>query len=339
MKIGIVNDMDFATRAISATLAGTGSHQVIWSARDGKEAIRRCRENKPDLVLMDLVMPGLNGVETTRQIMAETPTGILVVTASVAGNCGLAFQAMGAGALDVIATPTLNHPDGQREFLQKIEQLRSIIEEHQNHHRHPAPSGPNHLSCAKAGAAEGVVAIGSSAGGPAALAEILRNLEPLNKTAIVIIQHIDARFVDDLGRWLAGFSQFPLTIAREGDVVEPGTIYLAGSAGHLEMQRCSRLRYDSNLRGLAYQPSVDVFFSSVARHWPGRALGIVLTGMGRDGASGLQLMSAAGFATISQDQSTSALYGMPKAAAPFSNEILPLPNIAPRINRWIKSRK
>ncbi|MEI6278975.1 MAG: response regulator, partial [Verrucomicrobiae bacterium] len=116
MKIGIVNDLDMATQAITATLNSDGKHRVLWTARSGSEAVRLCRENTPELVLMDLVMPGINGAETTRQIMNACPTGILVVTASIAGNCALAFEAMGAGALDVIATPSLSKPASRREF-------------------------------------------------------------------------------------------------------------------------------------------------------------------------------------------------------------------------------
>jgi len=338
MKIGIVNDLDMATQAITATLNSDGEHRVLWTARSGSEAVRLCRENTPELVLMDLVMPGINGAETTRQIMDACPTGILVVTASIAGNCALAFEAMGAGALDVIATPTLSKPASRREFLEKISQIGAIVSE-QNKPLPVPPCRPEVLSCSAPGSTDTLVAIGCSAGGPYALSQILAALAPIGRAAVVIVQHIDARFVDDLSKWLKDFSKDPLQLAAEGDLIEPGRIYLAGKEGHIEAHTCSRLRYDNNIRGLAYQPSVNVFFSSIARNWRGRAMGIVLTGMGKDGAIGLHAMREAGFLTVAQDEKSSALFGMPKAAAPFASEIISLSSMAPRINRWIQTHK
>lgn len=336
MKIGIVNDTGMATQAIVMALGSTGEHRVLWTAASGPEAIRRCAENLPDLVLMDLVMSGMNGVVATREIMRASPTGILVVTASVTVNCALAFEAMGAGALDVIATPMLGSPEGRRQFLSKIAQLASIIADQGVAAQ--APATPLHeMAGHSPGVSDQLVAIGCSAGGPAALASLLGELGPLGRAAVVIVQHIDARFIEDLAAWLKDFSKAPLRLAKEGDVIEPGCIYLAGKDGHVEVHARSRLRYDAELRGLAYQPSVDVFFSSIARNWRGRAMGVVLTGMGRDGSSGLRALREAGFLTVAQDEKSSAIYGMPKAAAPYAAEILPLSAMAPRINRWIQS--
>jgi two-component system response regulator WspF len=336
MKIGIVNDTEMASQAISMTLGSGGEHRVLWTAGSGPEAIRLCGENLPDLVLMDLVMPGMNGAAATREIMRTSPTGILVVTASVAVNCALAFEAMGAGALDVIATPALGSREGRQQFLNKISQLASIITDHGR--PHPPPTAPlSDVARHPQGASDKLVAIGCSAGGPAALAGILGEVGPLGRAAMVIVQHIDARFIEDLATWLKGFSKAPLQLAKEGEFIEPGCIYLAGKDGHVEAHSNSRLRYDPELRGLAYQPSVDVFFKCIARSWRGRAMGIVLTGMGRDGSSGLRAMREAGFLTIAQDEKSSAIFGMPKAAAPYAAEILPLAAMASRINRWIQS--
>ena len=338
MKIGIVNDLDMATQAIASTLKSTNEHQVLWIARNGSEAVRLCRENTPELVLMDLVMPGMNGAAATKEIMSACPTGILVVTASIAGNCSLAFEAMGAGALDVIKTPSLSNPSSRKEFLQKISQIEAIVSE-QSRPEPPPACRPETLACGAPGAADTLVAIGCSAGGPAAIAEILGTLAPLGRAAVVIVQHIDVRFVEDLAKWLTGFAKDPLRLVAEGDLIEPGHIYLSGKDGHIEAHSCSRLRYNQSIGGLAYQPSVDVLFSSIARNWRGKALGIVLTGMGKDGASGLHAMRDAGFLTVAQDEKSSALFGMPKAAAQFASEILPLSSMAPRINRWVSTGK
>ncbi|MEI6674107.1 MAG: chemotaxis-specific protein-glutamate methyltransferase CheB [Verrucomicrobiota bacterium] len=336
MKIGIVNDMDMATQAIAATLRSSSEHQVVWTAKNGPEAIHLCRHNTPDLVLMDLVMPGMNGAQATREIMRSCPTGILVVTASIGGNCGLGFEAMGAGAIDIITTPVLVSRAGQCEFLHKIAQIEAIIASHQKPLA-PLPATPAASASGVPQADAAVVVIGCSAGGPAALAQILPELDPGGLASVVIIQHIDSSFVEELARWLQAIGKVPVRLVAEGEVLEPGQIYLAGKDGHIEAHATSRLHYDANLRGLAYQPSVDVFLTSLARNWHGRALGIVLTGMGRDGAAGLRAMRDAGFYTIAQDAASSALFSMPKAAAPFAAEILPLAAIASRINRWIQT--
>jgi len=340
MKIGIVNDTEMAAMAIAAALSSGGRHDVVWTARSGEEALGLCRANLPDLVLMDLVMPGMNGVETTRRIMASTPTAILVVTASVEGNCSLAFQAMGEGALDAIATPALAHSSGQSAFLNKISQIGAIVAEDAKSFPSAIPFSGTPSSGTPL-SASAVVAIGSSAGGPAALAEILEKLPPKPAAAIVIIQHIDVRFVDELAAWLNTRSTNPVQIVREGDTLRPGIIYLAGKDGHLEALPNARLHYTRSPINLAYQPSVDVFFSSVARVWGPRAMGVILTGMGRDGAVGLKTMRDADALTVAQDRSTCALYGMPKAAAlaGAAAEILPLQKIQPRISRWIDERK
>src|ERR1035437_9350744 len=139
MKIGIVNDVDLAIQAIAATLNASGEHRVLWTASNGAEAIRLCLQNTPDLVLMDLVMPGMNGVEAIREIMRASPTAILVVTASITCNRALAFEAMGAGALNIIATPALANPAGRRVFLDKIAKFGAFVAEH---HKLARPSRP-----------------------------------------------------------------------------------------------------------------------------------------------------------------------------------------------------
>jgi chemotaxis response regulator CheB len=198
MKIGIVNDTLMAAQVIAMVLEKSGKHDVLWTVANGAEAITRCVQQQPDLILMDLVMPGLNGAETTREILKRCSVAVLVVTASVGTNCSLAFQAMGAGALDVIATPTLNNQAGQEAFLRKIGQIQAIISTAQEPAPSPPVCRPDDLSCGGDGTAGRLVAIGCSAGGPTALSEILSSLPPLPDTAVVLVQHIDQRFVGEL---------------------------------------------------------------------------------------------------------------------------------------------
>ena len=178
-----------------------------------------------------------------------------------------------------------------------------------------------------------LVVVGASAGGPAALAELLKGLSARFSAAVVIVQHVDDRFVEGLALWLAEQSGLPVRLALEGDRPEAGVVLLAGPGGHLIVRPDGRLGYVSEPRHHAYRPSVDVLFQSACDHWPARVAGIVLTGMGADGAAGLKALRLKGALTIAQDQATSAVYGMPKAAAVAGAavDILPLNRIAPRL--------
>ena len=178
-----------------------------------------------------------------------------------------------------------------------------------------------------------LVVIGASAGGPAALAALLKGLPPAFPAAIVIVQHVDKRFTEGMAQWLTGQSSLPVRLAREGDRPEVGTALLAAGDGHLVMRVDGRLGYVCEPRDHAFRPSVDVFFHSVCEQWPGSVVGVLLTGMGADGASGLKALRLKGRHTIAQDQATSAVYGMPKAAAiaGAAVDILPLNRIADRL--------
>ena len=187
------------------------------------------------------------------------------------------------------------------------------------------------------GAAAGppLVVIGASAGGPAALAVLLKGLPAKFPAAIVIVQHVDERFVDGLATWLGEQSSLPVRLAQEGERPEVGTVLVAGHGGHLTMRPDGRLAYAAEPRTHTFCPSIDVFFQSVCERWPGRTVGVLLTGMGADGAQGLKALRLKGVHTIAQDQATSAVYGMPKAAAAAQAavDILPLDRIAARLAR------
>jgi two-component system response regulator WspF len=186
-----------------------------------------------------------------------------------------------------------------------------------------------------AGARPPLVVIGASAGGPAALAVLLKGLPANFPAAIVIVQHVDERFVDGLASWLGEQCSLPVRLAQEGERPEVGTVLVAGHGGHLTIRTDGRLAYVSEPRTVAFCPSIDVFFQSVCERWPGSAVGVLLTGMGADGALGLKALRLKGLHTIAQDQATSAVYGMPKAAAAAQAavDILPLDRIAPRLAR------
>jgi two-component system, chemotaxis family, response regulator WspF len=178
-----------------------------------------------------------------------------------------------------------------------------------------------------------LVAIGSSAGGPPALAILLRGLPRSFPAAIVIVQHIDGRMAAGMAEWLGHQSALPVRVAVEGDHPTSGHVLIAATSDHLVLKSADRLGYTSEPRELVYRPSVDVFFQSVRRRWRASAVGVLLSGMGRDGAVGLKALRDHGCHTIAQDEASSAVYGMPKAAAAISAavDVLPMDHIAARL--------
>jgi len=282
-------------------------------------------------VLMDLIMPVMDGVEATRRIMAESPCAIVVVTADVARHTARVFDAMGYGALDAVDTPVVGGADmrtAAAPLLRKIRNIGWLIGRYGNR---PALTPVDKPSPKPS--SQRLLVIGASAGGPATLAQLLRDV-PLDFPAgIVLVQHVDASFAAGMADWLNDQVLLPVRLVREGERPLPGQILLAGTDDHLHLLADGTLRYTEDPKESLYRPSIDVFFHSVAQHWRGTAVGVLLTGMGQDGARGLKALRERGCLTIAQDQATSAVYGMPKAAAAMQAavEIRPLNQIAPRL--------
>jgi chemotaxis response regulator CheB len=331
MRIAIVNDLTIAVHALQRALEARPQHQIAWVARDGARAIAMCARDLPDLILMDLVMPGVDGVQATRLIMENTPCPILIVTSSVDARTAAVFEAMGHGAIDAVDTPIMgsgNPPGSAAPFLNKIDALAKLIGT-----RRFVPAQASFDDTWVLGKRERIVAIGSSAGGPMALMAVLSALPKSFPAAIVIIQHVDEQFAPGMAQWLGDGAELPVRVAKEGDRPAAGTALLAATNDHLVFKTSSRLGYSGEPRELSYRPSVDVFFDSLSELWPGDAVGVLLTGMGRDGAQGLKKMRNKGHYTIAQDETTSAVYGMPKAAATLgaAMDILPVERIAARL--------
>jgi chemotaxis response regulator CheB len=331
MRIAIVNDLPVAVEAMRRLIVGSGKHEIAWTARDGVEAVNLCRSDRPEIVLMDLMMPRMDGVQATREIMAASPCPILIVTEAVDTNPGKVFDAMGAGALDVVRAPSITANGRASSFLFKIDSVGRLL-------RDTVPAVP---VSKPAGPAECLVAIGSSAGGPAALSVLLRELPEDFPAAVVIVQHVDAHFAPGLAKWLGETSKLPVRAAVRGDVPAKGNVLLASSNDHLVFDSPIRLDYTPHPVEYSYRPSVNAFFESAARRWRNAVIGVLLTGMGSDGAVGLKALRNRGHYTIAQDQATSAVYGMPKAAADLgaAMEILPLLEIAPALCNRLLSKQ
>lgn len=333
MKIAIVNDTRLIAEALRRHVMQ--EHEVIWVASSGMQALQFCADNRPDLILMDLVMPEMDGVETTRLIMQSTPCAILIVTASPEQRTGQIFRALGAGALDVTATPVIagdlsgNTADNCL-LLKKIKTIGRLISAPAARPQQHVPPQPTAVQgCNNSTQTKTLVAIGASTGGPVALAKLLKIWTPPADCALVLVQHIDLAFTDSFAHWLSAQIDFPIQVIEHSAPVTPGKIFMAKTNDHLLLNERQCFSYSPEPVDYSYRPSVDVFFHGIARHWRRKAIGVLLTGMGRDGAQGLLAMRKAGKLTIAQNQASSAVYGMPRAAADIhaAEKILSLEDI------------
>lgn len=318
MRIALANYSSALSQKLTQLLASISDYQLIWSSQDGKETVTLCNHNRPDLLLITIEMPGLDGVQVTEMIMKQSPCAILLITENETKDAGKVFTAMGYGAKDIV---NLNREDGEEQLLKKVHTIAKLLGKNKPKSLiKTIPQSPE-ISVSTISRKTPLIAIGSSTGGPQVLAHLLMGLPEDFNASIVIIQHIDAQFSEGLAVWLN--EQTPLTVrlAVAGDRPTPKTVLIAGTNDHLFLKFNQSLDYTKDPIKYPYRPSVDVFFKSLAKHWMRPDIAILLTGMGRDGAEGLKELRDQGWHTISQDRSSCAVYGMPKAAEELSASV------------------
>lgn len=343
MRIAIVNDLGLAVEALKRIVTSVPDYDIAWVASDGREAVEKCQVDIPDVILMDLVMPVMDGIEATGRIMAKTPCAILIVTASIGSNAAKVFEAMGAGALDAVKLPALGGRSedwGKDAILSKLEVIASLLGKVPEKGRKAAPQGrPSHVE-----ELDPLVVIGASTGGPKALLDILSAIPKDVPASLVVIQHVDSTLAGGLAGWLKKQTGFDVKVATRGSRPSKGVVLMAGTGDHLIMTSTLTLDYTKDPIDIPYRPSVDVFFNSVADHWPegqaDRCAAVLLTGMGHDGAIGMKRLWEKGWHTIAEDAKSCVVYGMPKAAVKLgvAKEILPVDEIAPSLMAFLRRR-
>lgn len=292
--------------------------EVVGAARDGQEALEEAKRLRPDVILMDVHMPRMNGYEATRRIMEEAPVPIVMVSASLSRDeTAMTFQALQAGALTVAEKPRgLDHPDHADMARRLVETVKSmaevkVVRRWPRRERLAPPPRPPHPSPRKIR----LIALGGSTGGPMAISEILRSLPGDLGVPVLVVQHIAPGFVPGLVEWLGKQTPLAVKLAEAEETARPGVVHVAPDGWQMGVTKDFRIRLtkDPSLNGFC--PSVDYLFRSVAEFHGDSAIGVLLTGMGRDGAEGLLRLRQAGGVSIAQDEESSVVFGMPGEAA------------------------
>lgn len=346
IRVLLVEDSPVALVILRRILASSPDVEVVGEAHNGKEALELIPRVNPKVVCTDLHMPEMDGLELTRRVMSTCPRPILVISASVdqQEDAHNVFQLLQAGALDVFPKPSIEavseYEQIKRDLITRIKILSgvSVFTQHGSIHAKrvspspPAiapcpPSFPVPLSSPKA------VAIGASTGGPQALYAILKALPANFPVPIFCVQHISQGFLSGLVNWLAGECQLKLVIAQSGEIPQPGTVYFAPDHCHLQLDAQGRILLVNEAPVSGHRPSITVLFQSIAAYYRRAALGVLLTGMGRDGADGLLAIAQAGGSTIAQNEETCVVFGMPKEAIALgaAQQVLSIQAIAPAL--------
>lgn len=337
MNIAIANNSQELVDSLMRVLLKMPSCNFIWVGYDSVETLRKCKDNPPDIILLDVNLPGLGCVEITKSIMATCNSCILLTTSDISTNSEKIFESMCHGAADV-AMLKLNFNEEHtlvENLMQKITFLEQFTKS--DIKRKKLTSKENFLTHTFSGNQFPIIAIGASTGGPKAISSIISSFPANSKFSIVIIQHIDEKFIPSFVKWLNEFSQMPVVMAVPEMDLKPGVVYVGAKNSHLIVNDKKKFEYMKVNTADIYSPSIDVFFESLSKNWLEPSIAILLTGMGGDGAQGLKKLHDHKWITIVQSQSTCAVFGMPKMAIELGavTEILNLKEIAPYILRYL----
>ncbi|MDP2168720.1 MAG: chemotaxis-specific protein-glutamate methyltransferase CheB [Thermodesulfovibrionales bacterium] len=328
-RVLIVDDSLLVRDLIKAILSTDDELAVVGEAGNGREAVEKNMELKPDIITMDIEMPVMNGLDAIEKIMAIRAVPILVVTTY--GDAKVAFAAISKGALDLVVKPDVNI-EAAGEFIKKIKMLSKVrvfthIAGKFGTAQKPPESPPSGIGSEVL--AGRVVAIASSTGGPDALSVILSMLPEKYPCPLLIAQHISEGFAKGMVEWLGPLTKMKVKVAEEGEMLVAGTAYVSPSERHMVVRGSKRISFIDRRPADIYRPSCDILLSSVADAFGNKSVGIILTGMGNDGVMGIKRIKEAGGLTIAQDEKTSVIFGMPKVAieSGFVDKVLSIENI------------
>ncbi|HSH45767.1 MAG TPA: chemotaxis response regulator protein-glutamate methylesterase [Longimicrobiales bacterium] len=344
-RVLIVDDSPFIRRAVERMLAPLEEVRIVGTAANGREAVEQARRLRPDVVVLDIIMPEMNGLEAIKGIMEEAPTSILVLSSEAQPGADTTLRALELGAVDFVsksgAASRMDIYDLAPVLREKVLALAgSRVAPDTSLTGPDTPPAP----LPDVGRPEPtfeILAVGASTGGPRAITRLISDL-PVNFPAgIVVAQHMPPGFTDTLAERLDRRSPLTVREARDGDRVEPGVVLLGEGGKQLCVERDDRglfIRIPEEGGQFLHRPSVDHLFQSVAKAAGERAMGLVLTGMGQDGKVGLQAIREAGGFTMVESEESAVIYGMPRAALPSADRSLPLDQIGPAIRDILEGK-
>jgi len=334
IRVVIVDDSPTFRLLAKSILESDPDIQVLGEAINGHEALRICKQYQPDIVTMDIHMPSMDGYATIQSIMSDMPCPIIALTGSVSSrNEDTHKKAIQSGALLALPKPKDIpgiDPAADR-LIEKIKSMSQIkVIRRKNFHR-PQRLIDRYIQTN----AIRLIGIGASTGGPPAIQTILLGLSKNIACPVVIVQHISQGFVHNMAKWLVASTHFKVSLAENGARMVPGNVYIAQDNHHLAVTREGRLKLFQKGPVDGHQPSATVLFESIAQEYGPSGMGILLTGMGCDGAAGLKKLADKGALTIAQDETSSVVFGMPKKAIELgaARKILPIGEIASFVNQ------
>jgi two-component system chemotaxis response regulator CheB len=351
IRVLIVEDSAVVRQLLAHIIGSDPRFEIVAAAASAEEALDILQRTIPDVISLDIRLPGMNGLEATRIIMRDKPTPIVVCSASVESeDLKITMNALRAGALTVVEKPVGTTRGDYEKLAQTLCTQLAIMSDVKVVRQRDIPDSasrvPNRYVAAPGSALERpsrparILGIGASTGGPSAVVQLLSELGPDFPLPALLVQHIMPSFLAGFVAWLESVTRWRAVIAREGEIPAQGTVYVAPPEHHLQVEHGGiRLTQDPPVS--MQRPSATVLFRSIARTHAGAGLGVLLTGMGDDGADGLVDLRHAGGYTIAEHESTAVVYGMPKAAVDrgAACESLPLPQIASRILELVAALK
>ncbi len=312
IRVLVVDDSAFVRKAVARMLGATADIEVVGSAADGEEGLRKARELRPDVVTLDIKMPKLGGLETLERLMAEQPVPVLLMSTLTQEGAEVTLRGLELGAMDFVDKSSVQPMSMLSLADELVAKIRALGGARIRARPHPA------LPRAAEGALPvELVVIAASTGGPSALQEVVSTLPAGFPASVVVVQHIPRGFTKSLSERLDARSAVPVREARDGDAIEPGTVLIAPAGIHARLVRSRggvQVSLDEEPRDALHRPSADVLMASAAEVYGPRVIGIVLTGMGSDGTEGLRRIREKGGRTLAESEETAVIYGMPKAA-------------------------
>jgi two-component system, chemotaxis family, protein-glutamate methylesterase/glutaminase len=345
IRVLIVDDSSFMRKALAQILASDQSIEVIGTAPDGREAIQKVNQLLPDVVLLDIEMPVMDGLTALTHIMAERPTPVLMLSALSKSDAMIAIKCLEYGAVDFIAKPSgVISYDIDTLGKEIIAKVKAAVSVNIQKMRLPLPDKLFQMRKPASGTKKDIVIIGASTGGPKAVAQVLSGFPRDIQAAIIIVQHMSPEFISSFVDRLKWCCPLTISIAKKGETLKAGRVLMAPAGYNTTISKnesgntisLSRIALD-----VGSISSIDMTMESAAKAYGDRAVGVILTGMGTDGAWGLKSIKEVGGSTIAEDESTCVIFGMPKAAIEMGcvDKIVPLPMIAQTVLSLLMYKK